>query len=614
MSLRWRFGPVFVYDMMMAARRWQVYAGRAAFVLVLLIGLTIAWAIRYNNGGAVGALPTHRQLAKLGEKFFYALASVQLSLIFLAAPAAAAGSICIDRARGTLLHMMVTDLSDAEIVLGKLGARLAPVFGLVACGVPVAAVAGLLGGIDFAALLGLLGVSLTLAVLGCSLAMLISVRASKTHEVLMAVYMAEVAWLLAVPIWWGLSAGSKFRPPPDWFQKLNPYQLAFAPYTQPGFVDALDFAIFIGAGLGLSAALLGLSIAGLRRSVIESSGRAERPDRRRTWIARIWPSLPGPTLDGNPVLWREWHRNRPSKLARRLWGGMMLVTWALAAWGTAGMIDEGVSVRGNGLQFGLMLQLLFGLLMVAATAPTALAEERTRGSLDVLLATPLSTSSIVLAKWWGAYRMVLVLAILPAFAAIFLASATLDVPDVGRFRFPTPPVPLTLGDRFAAATCVVADFLASGALIVSLGLALATWVKRLGRAVGASVILYFVLGIGWPIAVESLFTWYFFRPTAGSWTVRHQWIMQAVTALSPIFGPIASLSSLGGFSFEPRGWFWAGLGIAVLVKASAAAALLWLTYWTFDRCLGRVVELRAEGPPPAPLPMSSAVAPAAHRP
>ena len=36
--------------------------------------------------------------------------------------------------------MLVTDLSDPEIVLGKLAARLLPVLGLVACSWPVLAI------------------------------------------------------------------------------------------------------------------------------------------------------------------------------------------------------------------------------------------------------------------------------------------------------------------------------------------------------------------------------------------------------------------------------------------------------------------------------------------
>ncbi len=69
-------------------------------------------------------------------------------MVMLAAPAATAGAICLDKARGTLLHTLVTDLSDAEIVLGKLAARLVPVLGLVACSLPVLALGLLLGGID----------------------------------------------------------------------------------------------------------------------------------------------------------------------------------------------------------------------------------------------------------------------------------------------------------------------------------------------------------------------------------------------------------------------------------------------------------------------------------
>ena len=154
----------------------------------------------------------YQQMAMLGEKFFYAMAGIQVSLILLAAPAAAAGSICMDRARGTLAHMMATDLSDPEIVLGKLGSRLAPIIGLIACGVPVAALATLLGGVEFGAIAGLFVVSVSLAVLGCTLALTISVWAAKTHEVLMAVYMFGGLWLLALPIWEEMAAGGKHRP------------------------------------------------------------------------------------------------------------------------------------------------------------------------------------------------------------------------------------------------------------------------------------------------------------------------------------------------------------------------------------------------------------------
>ena len=76
---------------------------------------------------------TIRGLAEVGELFYVAVIGTQLTLVLLAAPAATAGAICLDRARGTLTHLLVTDLSDSEIVLGKLAARLVPVLGLVVC-------------------------------------------------------------------------------------------------------------------------------------------------------------------------------------------------------------------------------------------------------------------------------------------------------------------------------------------------------------------------------------------------------------------------------------------------------------------------------------------------
>ena len=77
-----------------------------------------------------------RCLAELGESVFLAVIGTQLALVLLAAPAATAGAICLDRARGTLAHMLMTDLSTAEIVLGKLAARLVPVLCLFAARCP----------------------------------------------------------------------------------------------------------------------------------------------------------------------------------------------------------------------------------------------------------------------------------------------------------------------------------------------------------------------------------------------------------------------------------------------------------------------------------------------
>ena len=602
MSKYWGTGPVFAYESMLNARRWQVYAGRSIFVLLILCALAIVWVARIRLG--FGMNPTwavFEQMAKLGEWFFYAMAGIQVSLVILAAPAATAGSICIDRARGTLVHMMVTDISDAEIVLGKLGARLAPLSGLIACGVPVAALATLLGGVDFGAIVGLFVVSVSLAVIGCVLSLTISVWATKTHDVLMAVYMIMGLWLLALPIWGGLSASGKLRAPPSWFAMANPYSLVFAPYVKPGTVGLEDYARFAGAVLLISAALVVVVIARLRRVVIGGLGRPEQPAHwRLPELKRYFPSWPSPTLEGHPVLWREWHRNRPSKLGRRLWATLLIVCWSIVAWGTYELVTGSDPGASRSLMQGYGLLLFFGLLIISATAPTTLAEERASGSLDVLLATPLSTRSIVLAKWWGMYRRVLVLAVMTVYVSVFLAGAVLDIPGWAvSLRFARTAVPLNVWDRILAVACGLAEFLVSSAVIVSLGLALATWVRRLNRAMILSVVAFFLMAIIWSAAVEMIFLHFLRLSASPDWSDRYRWLYQCAISVSPFFGPMKPLEMLTGVELYPRTRMWVGIALVITIKAVIAWVLLWLTIKTFDRCAGRMPESGALVPLPS---------------
>src|SRR5687768_6358581 len=114
-------GPVFALELLTASRRWQTYAARSAFVAVQLAGLGAVW-LEVAGRGPVSV----REQAEVGRRFYHALAAMQLALALLAAPAATAGAFYLDRARGTLAQLLVTDLTAAEIVLGKLAARLVP--------------------------------------------------------------------------------------------------------------------------------------------------------------------------------------------------------------------------------------------------------------------------------------------------------------------------------------------------------------------------------------------------------------------------------------------------------------------------------------------------------
>ncbi len=543
--LHWGLGPVFVHESIASARRWQVYAGRSAFVLIMLVGMVVAW-VSVVHGGLGPSQPraaSFRLMAKVGEGFFYALTGIQVTLVLMAAPGAMAGALGAERDRGRLLHLFVTDLSDTEVVLGTLAAHLAPVWGWILCGVPVMALAALLGGIEFSALAEAFSVSMALAALCCALTLAISVRVNRPHEVLMVIYVIEILWLLSLPVWWGFP---RLGAPPVWFQKANPYLLALAPYNQPGWASPTDFAVFGAVTIGLAALLTLGVILRLRSVSIARAGLGEKP-RKSIRLARLWalvfPSIHGPTLDGNPVLWRDWHRNRPGRVVRWLWIGYFALFWGWAGWALIKALDEGVEGGGNEFIGVLIFYLFFGFLMLAAEAPTSLAEERARGSLDVILTTPLATREIVVAKWWGIYRRVLVLLPLFLFVVVFVSAAAIEVvrwPGGVRVMNYPPMQPLTTIERWEAGFLGVAHFLTSGALIASLGLLLAVWIRRLGRAVGTSVIAFFVMGYGWIIAVEiGLSAYWSRRSSTPRQPLEHfGWINQGLQSLSPLAGPI----------------------------------------------------------------------------
>src|SRR5947209_11410025 len=76
----------------------------------------------------------------------------------------------------------------------------------------------------------------------------------------------------------------------------------------------------------------------MRAVVIRQAGRGKAtrradhpPGARRGPLARLARLLPSPSLDGNPVLWREWHRRRPSR-------------WSVAVWGLFGVLSGGFSL------------------------------------------------------------------------------------------------------------------------------------------------------------------------------------------------------------------------------------------------------------------------------
>jgi hypothetical protein len=242
-------------------------------------------------------------------------------------------------------------------------------------------------------------------------------------------------------------------------------------------------------------------------------------------------------------------------------------------------------------------QATFGLMLVSVTTPAALAEERARGSLDVLMTTPLSTDRIVLAKWWGAYRAVPALAFLPAIGSLVIGFAAHEISNTS-ISSRQAPDPVGWIDRVAFVCLPTALFLAQGAAVTSFGLALATWIPRLGRAIAVSVASYAFIALGWLIALElelvtSTLAWLGIPGPADE--DAEQFFGMIAASACPLGAQIMPLESVRWSAALDRNAFYVGHVIVLLLTILVAFLFLALTLATFNRSMGRMGERRRKG-------------------
>jgi hypothetical protein len=194
MACRIRPGPVFWLEIKAAARRRRTFVARMALVTALL---AIPGLGMYMNT----QLPQDRaDLGKAMRAFgwltYVILATIQVTLVLIVAPACASDAVGRGRARGRLKHLLVTDLSALEIVLGSSLARLVPVLTLLLAALPVVMLEVAWFGSDPEAVPTLTAVSLGLAPLGVAVATAFSLRARRAFEALLGVYVLWALWLL----------------------------------------------------------------------------------------------------------------------------------------------------------------------------------------------------------------------------------------------------------------------------------------------------------------------------------------------------------------------------------------------------------------------------------
>ena len=143
-----------------------------------------------------------------------------------------------------------------------------------------------------------------------------------------------------------------------------------------------------------------------------------------------------------------------------------------------------------------------------------------------------------------------------------------------------------------APVLIVAELLSWGAAFTSLGLLLATWTPRIGRAIGISLAMFLLFSVGWIFLLWMVIIPALHTPLADRYNIEGNdliWIDQGLIGLSPMAAPIAIIQALDN-PLGRRWQFWIIMSCWCLLAWALAGTLYWLVLRSFDGRLGRMRE------------------------
>src|SRR5262249_44770994 len=137
-------GPIFAREFFTVPRRASHYVARSAMLgLLWVLGVT-AWqaSVGWHRSPHLG------ETARFGVLLFQIYTFVLLTLLLFFAALSAASAVAQEKDRRTFILLLLTDMRDYEIVLGKLLGALLPIGLLLLGSLPVLVMLLLLGGVS----------------------------------------------------------------------------------------------------------------------------------------------------------------------------------------------------------------------------------------------------------------------------------------------------------------------------------------------------------------------------------------------------------------------------------------------------------------------------------
>ncbi|MCH2114155.1 MAG: ABC transporter permease [Pirellulales bacterium] len=406
-------GPVFTRELTTTPRSLRLYLARAGYVAALHGLAFTAWLILSQQVHGLG------DLARFGSAIFTLIAPLQLAMAMCFSALLTAAAVAQEKDRRTLDLLLMTRLTNAELVLGKLFASMLSVLVLIVAAVPLLLALTLLGGISYPQVARVVGVTLATALAAGSLGSTIALWRERTFQSLALTALLLVLWLISGEVVRAGTLGNTWGSTEvvHWATAISPLRAILAA-MQPGEspIAALDWCggpvnLFILGSTAVGVLLNFWAIARVR--IWNPTQEAERPQSANEERTDLPAAASRPPTEhksravwDNPILWRElctWSYGKKIIVVRIAY----LLIFSICA---AGLFSQLTGGNDAPIEHGNLIHpaanpliplFVLGLVLVNALAVTSLTNERDLQALDLLLVTDLTPKEIIFGKLGG---------------------------------------------------------------------------------------------------------------------------------------------------------------------------------------------------------------------
>ena len=462
-------GPVFTREAVTLPRRPRHFLVRALYVTVLLLLMCTAWLLVAGTQIMLNV----GDMARFGAILFQILAPLQLAFVVFFAAIGSASTVCQEKDRRTLILLLLTRMSNTELVLGKLMASSLNVLVMVSAAIPVFMLVTLFGGVSFGQVARVFAITFASALAAASLGSTLALWREKTFQALSMTALVLVMWL---GVWEAVAAelgdvrllGLTGH---AWATVFSPFRailVAASPTVDRGITWELltsNVTWSVAAALGATLLLNLVAISRVRvwnpsRDVLP--GQSEQDESASIWGADFdlaagrrtghgrtcaagtrgcsieTPDGSQPPCVGQPCPVAKictWAYGRKVLIIRAVYLLLFVMAglalhWTVRAERMAGPRDEFAAVVPAAAK-PLVPFLFVSLVIANALAVTSVTNERDGQALDLLLVTDLSPKEFVLGKLGGVFWVTKEMVVLPMALCVYLWwSHVIDMEDL----------------------------------------------------------------------------------------------------------------------------------------------------------------------------------------